>query len=186
MEQSGVPDRMKSMRLPKVASLIHVVRGRQVLLASDIAGLYGVETFNLNKAVRRNLERFPDEFMFRLTPDEYRALRFQIGMLKRGAHSKYRPLVFTQEGVAMLSSVLRSKRAVRVNIEIMRAFVRLRQALRANEELARKLEQVERVIAEHGAALGEHEAALRTVFDDLRALMGPPDGPRRKIGFRET
>src|SRR5258706_1428361 len=119
---------------------IYRIRGKQVMLDRDLAHLYGVMTFNLNKAVRRNVRRFPPDFMFRLTSIEYDALRFQIGILKRGQHAKYLPWVFTQEGVAMLSGVLRSSRAIQVNIAIMRAFVRLRHALASSQDLTRRIE----------------------------------------------
>jgi hypothetical protein len=113
------------------------------MLDRDLAALYGVETKNLNKAVRRNVDRFPADFMFQLTSDEAECLRFQFGTLKRGQHFKYLPQVFTQEGVAMLSSVLRSPRAVQVNIAIMRVFVRLRQTLALHKELATRLTELE-------------------------------------------
>lgn len=137
------------------------------MLDSDLAKLYGVTTFNLNKAVRRNRERFPDDFMFTLRQEEYRSLRFQIGILKRGRHSKFLPQVFTQEGVAMLSGILRSETAVRVNIAIMRAFVRLRRALAGAPESTR-LERVERKVDAHELELGEHEASLNEVFAAMR------------------
>ena len=116
----------------QIEQVILLIRGQRVMLDRDLAVLYGVETKNLNKAVRRNLDRFPDDFMFQLTLDEAQALaisRFQFGTLKRGQNIKYLPQVFTREGVAMLSSVLRSPRAVQVNIAIMRVFVRLRETL---------------------------------------------------------
>src|SRR5437870_5079988 len=126
----------------QVERSILLIRGHKVMLDSDLAALYGVETFNLNKAVRRNMDRFPEDFMFQLTKEEAERLRFQIGISKPGRGGRrYVPYVFTEQGVAMLSSVLRSKRAVHVNIAIMRAFVRLRQILATHKELARKLEE---------------------------------------------
>jgi hypothetical protein len=127
----------------EVQNRIYRIRGQQVMLDRDLADLYGVATFNLNKAVRRNVERFPVDFMFRLSASEYGALRFQFGILKRGQHAKYLPYVFTQEGVAMLSSVLKSPRAARVNIAIMRAFVKLRHAMLAHQGIARRVEKLE-------------------------------------------
>jgi len=121
------------------------------------ADLYEVRTKNLNKAVSRNIESFPADFMFQLTASEYRALRFQFGTLERGAHSKYLPRVFMEQGVSMLSSVLKSKRARQVNIQIMRAFVRLRQLLNTHKELARKLEELER----------KYDAQFKSVFDAM-------------------
>ena len=133
----------------RIEEAILLVRGQRVMLDRDLAALYGVETKNLNKAVRRNAERFPADFMFQLTAEEAESLRFQFGTLKRGQHSKYLPQVFTQEGVAMLSSVLRSPRAIQVNIAIMRVFVRLREALALHKELAQKLADLERKIESH-------------------------------------
>ncbi|PYQ60517.1 MAG: DNA-binding protein, partial [Acidobacteria bacterium] len=145
------------------------------MLDSDLAALYGVETFNLNKAVKRNLDRFPSDFMFQLTPAEARALRFQIGISSEGVHGgrRYLPYVFTQEGVAMLSSVLRSPRAVTVNIAIMRAFVRLREILATNRQLAAKVEEMER----------RYDAHFKAIFDVIQALMAPPkESDRGEMG----
>lgn len=143
------------------------------MLGSDLADLYGVETRVLNQAVRRNAERFPKDFMFQLSWEETSALRSQIVTLKRGQHRKYRPYAFTEQGVAMLSSVLNSPRAVRVNIEIMRAFVRLRQMLAAHADLARKHDDLER----------KYDRQFRIVFDAIRELMSPPEPKRKRIGF---
>jgi len=159
----------------RIERSIRLIRGHKVLLDSDLAVLYGVTTFNLNKAVKRNIPRFPDDFMFQLTGDERAALRFQSGMSKakgRGGR-RYLPYVFTEQGVAMLSSVLRTKRAVQVNIEIMRTFVKLRRMLATHEDLARKLNALEK----------KYDAQFRVVFDAIRQLMAPPDKKRRGIGF---
>jgi len=158
-----------------IEKAILLIRGQKVMLDRDLAKLYGVTTGNLNKAVNRNLDRFPDDFMFQLTPDEYNSLRFQFGILKKGQHSKYLPYAFTEQGVAMLSSVLRSKRAVQVNIEIMRAFVRLREMLASNVALARKLAALEK----------KYDEQFKVVFDAIRALMTPKaDQSRKQIGFQ--
>jgi hypothetical protein len=159
---------------------ILIIRGKKVMLSSDLAELYGVTTFNLNKAVKRNIDRFPLDFMFQLTVKENENLRFQTGILSlgHGKHSKYLPFVFTEQGVAMLSSVLRSKRAIKVNIEIMRAFARLREILAVNKDLARRLEELERKYNAH-----DHE--FKVVFDAIRELMKTPEKPKRKIGFLE-
>jgi hypothetical protein len=145
------------------------------MLGNDLAKLYEVPTKVLNQAVKRNQERFPSDFMFQLTPNEAQVLRSQFVTLKSstGRHSKYLPYAFTEQGVAMLSSVLRSKRAVQVNVEIMRAFVRLRRMLASNEDLARKLDALEK----------EYDSQFRVVFDVIRELMAPPEPRRRKIGF---
>ena len=172
---------------------ILLVRGHKVMLDADLAELYGVETKALTQAVRRNIERFPDGFMFQLTREEYRSLRRQFGTLEtesqagsvrlrsqivtlepgRGRYSKYLPMVFTEQGVAMLSSVLRSKRAIQVNIAIMKTFVRLRGILSSHRGLAEKLDALER----------KYDAQFKAVFDAIRELMAPPTSPRRRIGF---
>ena len=168
---------MTSKHLPipveSIEKAIFLIRGHKVMLDADLAELYGVTTGNLNKAVRRNLDRFPPDFMFQLKKEEYESIRFQFGILKKGQHSKYLPRAFTEQGVAMLSSVLRSKRAVQVNIEIMRAFVRLRQILGAHKALERKLEEMEM----------KYDEQFRVVFEAIRQLMTTPEPPRKKIGF---
>ncbi len=156
---------------------IFLIRNQKVMFDRDLAALYGVETFNLNKAVKRNLDRFPSDFMFRLTREEVEALRFQFGILKRGQHSKYLPVVFTREGVAMLSSVLRSKLAVRVNIEIMRAFIRFSRGAFNRKLISQRLEKIE-------SHLKVHDGKILDVFDSLRRLMGIQTANKRKIGFK--
>jgi hypothetical protein len=173
----------------RIANAILVVRGQKVMLDADLAELYDVETRALNQAVRRNLDRFPDDFMFQLTWEEAEELRSQnvilngaaarsqSVILKRGFNLKYRPYAFTEQGVAMLSSVLRSPRAIAVNIEIMRAFVRLREIIATNKELAQKLEDLERRIDHHDETIVE-------ILQAIRQLMAPePADPKRKIGF---
>ena len=148
------------------------------MLDRDLAELYRVETFNLNKAVKRNISRFPADFMFQLTKEEYTALRFQLGMLKKGRHSKYLPYAFTENGVAMLSSVLHSERAIQVNIAIMRAFTRLRRLISDHKELASRIEELEKKHA-------KHEVEITSVFKLLKKLMSPPpERPVKRIGFR--
>jgi DNA-binding PadR family transcriptional regulator len=146
------------------------------MLDADLARLYGVSTKVFNQAVRRNSDRFPPDFVFQLTDQEFYSLRSQIVTSKRKGGRRYRPYAFTEQGVAMLSSVLRSKRAIRVNVEIMRAFVRLRQILSGNKELAQKLEELERRI-------GAHDEQIQAIFEAIRQLMTPPEPNRRKIGF---
>ena len=160
----------------RIERAILLIRGKKVMLDADLASLYGVETRVLVQAVRRNLGRFPEDFMFQLSKEEVDFLRSQIVTLKRGRgqHSKYLPYAFTEQGVAMLSSVLRSPRAIQVNIEIMRAFVRLRQMLASHAELARKLDALEQ----------KYDAQFKAVFDAIRQLMAPPEPKRRPIGFR--
>jgi ORF6N domain len=158
---------------------IYLVRGLKVMLDADLAELYQVETFNLNKAVKRNLDRFPADFMFQLTSKEADSLRFQIGMSKpsgRGGR-RYLPYAFTELGVAMLSSVLNSKRAVHMNIVVMRAFVRLRELLATHKDLARKIEEL-------AATQGEHGIVLSAVVKEIKKLKSPPPAPpKRPIGF---
>ena len=133
------------LSLPDPTTLILTIRDRRVILDTDLATLYGVETGQFNRAVRRHLDRFPEDFMFQLTKDEHESLRCQIGISKAGRGGRrYLPYVFTQEGVAMLSSVLQSSRAAAVNVAIMRAFVRLRQMALSVQELARKVDVLER------------------------------------------
>ena len=160
----------------QIEHAILLIRGQRVMLDRELAALYGVETKNLNKAVQRNRDRFPADFMFQLTADEADGSRFQFGTLKRGQNIKYLPHVFTQEGVAMLSSVLRSPRAIQVNIAIMRVFVRFRETLALHRELAHKLAELERKIE-------GHDTSIRTLFDAIRELAVPPAKPRREIGF---
>jgi hypothetical protein len=157
---------------------IFLIRGHRVMLDSDLAALYGVETKNLNKAVRRNLSRFPADFMFQLTPEELANLKFQIGTSSSTHGGRRKPVsAFTEQGVAMLSSVLRSERAVRVNIAIMRAFVRLRETLSLHKELAHKLAELERRIE-------NHDESIHSLFEAIRQLMAPPaETPRKEIGF---
>ena len=145
------------------------------MVDADLAELYEISVKILNQAVKRNRSRFPEDFMFQLTSEESDPLRSHFVTLKtgRGRHRKYLPFAFTEQGVAMLSSVLRSKRAVQVNIEIMRAFVRLRQMLASNSQLATKLADMEK----------KYDAQFKVVFDAIRQLMTPPQPKKRKIGF---
>jgi phage regulator Rha-like protein len=159
-----------------IVSKIVLVRGEKVIIDHDLAELYDVETKQLKRAVRRNITRFPEDFMFQLTKEEYRSLRSQFGTLKRGTHSKYPPMAFTEQGVAMLSSVLNSDRAIEVNIAIMRAFVQLRKTLDSHSELARKLADLE-------MRFESHDEQIQAIFEAIRQLMAPPDKKVKKIGF---
>jgi hypothetical protein len=171
-----MPRHAKPVPFAAIESRIHLIRRSKVMLDADLAQLYGVETKNLNLAVMRNRERFPDDFMFRLNAQEFASLRLQIETSKSRGGRRYLPYAFTQEGIAMLSSVLRSPRAVAVNVEIMRAFIRMRGMLVSVDELARKPDALER------KALA-HDKDLEDVFEALRKLMIPPEPPRREIGF---
>jgi len=161
-----------------IESRIVELRGHRVMLDADLARLYGVEVRTLNQAVRRNAARFPSDFMFQLTWDETERSRSQIVILNkadgRGRNIKYLPYAFTEQGVAMLSSVLKSERAVQANVEIMRAFVRLRRLIGHNRELARRLDDLE----------SRYDHQFKVVFDAIRELMTPPTPPpKRRIGF---
>ncbi len=156
-----------------IATRIHIIRGQKVMLDSDLAELYGVETKYLIKQVNRNADRFPADFMFYLDNKEVTRLRFQIGTSKSRGGRRYRPYAFTEQGVAMLSGVLRSKRAIQVNILIMRAFVQLRYMISTNDEMTEKLDSLEK----------KYDACFRVVFDAIRRLMTPPEPDRRRIGF---
>ncbi len=153
---------------------ILLIRGEKVMLDSDLADLYQVKTKALVQAIKRNRERFPLDFMFQLTKEEFGNLRSQSVTSSRWGGRRYPPYAFTEQGVAMLSSVLTSPRAVRVNIEIMRAFVRLRWILSSNEQLSRKLEALEK----------KYDAQFKVVFDAIRQLMTPLGPKRRRMGFQ--
>jgi hypothetical protein len=165
-------DKYSIIPIERIEGVILFVRDHKVILDKDLAVLYGVSTGNLNKAVTRNIDRFPDDFMIQLTEEEFKNLKFHFGTSSWGGTRKL-PRAFTEQGVAMLSSVLQSTRAVQVNIEIMRAFVRLRQMLASNAELASKLDALEK----------KYDAQFKIVFDAIRQLMEPPEKPRKKIGF---
>jgi hypothetical protein len=156
---------------------IFLIRAQRVMLDFHLASLYGVATKNLNKAVKRNLDRFPADFMFQLAPDELENLRFQFGTssFEHGGR-RYASYAFTEQGVAMLSSVLKSKQAVAVNIAIIRAFVRLREALSLHKDLAHKLAELEKKIE-------NHDESIRTLFEAMRQLMAPPEKPQKEMGF---
>lgn len=167
----------KSVTAEVITNKIFIIRGRKVMLSSDLAVLYQVETKALLQAVKRNLVRFPEDFMFQLTWEEADSLRSQIVTLKkRGSHIKYLPYAFTEQGVAMLSSVLKSRRAVLVNIAIMRAFVILRETLGAHKELALKLRELE-------LKVGNHDEEIKMILDAIRQLMKEEEKPKREIGF---
>jgi hypothetical protein len=169
-----------------IENRIYMIRGHKVMLDKDLATLYGVPTKRLNEQVKRNIARFPEDFMFQLTKDEvtmFSSLRSQNATLDnkrnsgRGKYRKYMPYVFTEQGVAMLSSILNSGRAIQVNIAIMRAFVRLREILSTHKELAAKLKELEQKAE-------KHDIDIQAIFEAIRQLMSPPpEPPKRRIGF---
>jgi len=182
---------MKAPRIEGIARLVHVVRGERVLSDADLAALYGVSTSALNRAVRRNVQRFPSDFMFTLTAQEWENLKYQNGISSSSGHGGPRrrpsvsghggrrtlPYAFTEQGIAMLSSVLRSPRAVEVNIAIMRTFVELRRLMDSNRQLARKIETMEK----------KYDEQFAVVFDAIKRLIAEDDArrasPKRRIGF---
>jgi len=155
-----------------ITSKIYYIRKSKVMLDRDLAELYGVETGQLKRAVRRNIDRFPKDFMFELNDEEHENLRCQFGTSSWGG-TRYKPMAFTEQGVAMLSSVLNSKRAIQVNIQIMRAFNKLRQMLAAHEDLKRKIEAME----------ARYDKQFQIVFEAIRQLLEEDEKPKRKIGF---
>ncbi|MFA6003333.1 MAG: ORF6N domain-containing protein [Elusimicrobiota bacterium] len=168
----------------EITNLIHVIRGQRVMLDSDLAFLYDVPTKSLNLAVKRNIERFPADFSFVLSKNETASLRFQLETSNTGRGGRrHPPRVFTEHGVAMLSSVLNSSRAVRVNLEIIRAFIRFRRALLSNAELSRRLAAVEKTLAVHQDALLGHTAQIERLLEDIRSLLESPQSTRKRIGF---
>ncbi len=158
----------------RIASAILLLRGEKVMLDADLAALYGVETKALVRAVKRNIDRFPEDFMFQLTKAEFDNLRYQAGTSSSWGGRRTAPYAFTEHGVTMLSSVLHSERAVRVNIEVVRAFVRLRRILATHDDLARKFVALEK----------KYDAQFKVVFDAIRDLMAPPATSKRRIGFK--
>jgi len=163
--------------IESIVSKIVFIRDEKVMLDRDLADLYGVETGALNRAVKRNTERFPEDFMFQVTGEEAEVLRCQTGISKPGRGGRrYLPYAFTEQGVAMLSSVLNSKRAIDVNIAIMRAFVQLRKMIASHDKLARKLVELEQHLESHGEQ-------IQAIFETIRQLMATPETKKKKIGF---
>lgn len=177
-----------ALTIETIERKIYRIRGQKVMLDSDLAALYGVETKVLNQAVRRHSMRFPSDFMFQLTAEESEALRCQAGILElhdclrsqivtlkpgRGKHRKYSPYVFTEQGVSMLSSVLNSDRAIEVNIQVMRAFVKFREMIASHKELTKRLDEME----------NKYDSQFKIVFDAIRALVAEPEPAEKKIGY---
>lgn len=159
----------------RIETSIYSIRGERVMLDRDLAALYGIETKVLKRAVRRNIDRFPKDFMFVLDANEFQNWRLQFGTSKADRQGlRHPPMAFTEHGILMLSSVLKTKRAVNVNIEIMRAFVRLRHMLASNAELSRRLDELER----------KYDRQFRVVFDAVRNIMAPTATKSKQIGFR--
>jgi len=175
-------EKSNSQDILSVERLIYVIRGQKVMIDKDLSNLYGVSTKRLNEQVRRNIKRFPDDFMFQLTKEEFillksahYGLRSQIATSKSGGR-RYFPFVFTEQGVAMLSSVLNSERAILVNIAIMRAFVKIRQMIAFNKDLAQKLSEIEH-------KLGQHDQDIISLFGAITKIMRDESKPKNKFGF---
>ena len=180
MTKKRLPNTVDLIPVERIERQIYLVRGLKVMLDSDLAELYGVPTGRLNEQVKRNIKRFPEDFMLQLTQDEYDALRSQIAILKtggRGRHRKYLPRVFTEQGVAMLSSVLQSERAVQMNILIVRAFVKLREMLATHKDLAERMEKIE-------AAQERHTSVIELLAEEIDRMKGlPAEAEKTRIGF---
>jgi hypothetical protein len=178
--------KMVSVTDETVISKIYFVRSKKVMLDKDLAEMYGVETKVLNQAVKRNMSRFPEDFMFKLTEKENNSLRSQIVTLEsgKGKHAKYSPYAFTEHGVAMLSSVLNSKTAIKVNIQIIRIFTRMREMLLTHKDILIKLEKLEKKMVIQSKNLKKHENEIQIIFKALKQLLNPPAQPRKQIGFK--
>jgi hypothetical protein len=166
--------------IPDPATFIRTIRGVRVILDSDLAKLYGVPTFRFNEAIKRNRDRFPEDFLFQLTREEFSALTSQIAILKtgRGKHRKYAPFAFTEYGVFQAANVLNSPKARAIGIYAIRAFVRIREEISANQQIAKRLAEIDKTLL-------THDAALRDLYQKIRPMLLPPaDPPRRKIGFK--
>ncbi|MBU1320057.1 MAG: ORF6N domain-containing protein [candidate division Zixibacteria bacterium] len=168
----------QSVQIAKIESMIYVVRGQRVMLDSDIAELYGVETKRLNEQVKRNLDRFPEDFMFQLAPQEVTALKSQIATSKQGRGGRRtRPYAFTEHGAIMLANVLNSDRAIETSVFVVRAFVRMREILASQKELVGKIEQIERKV-------GKHDDDIKALVAAIRQLIIPPGPKKKQIGFK--
>ena len=173
--------------IDKIRNKIHTIRGQCVILDFDLATLYQVDTKMLKRAVRRNLKRFPGDFMFELTDDEYQSLRYHFGTLKRGQHAKYMPFAFTEHGVTMMASILNSERAIEMNIAVVRAFISLRQMTLYHKNLEGKLEQLKHELY---ARLSEHDIQLTSIYEAIENLLDEKAEmkswvDRERIGFNK-
>ena len=168
----------------EIEGAIHVIRGQRVMLDADLARLYGVQTERLNQQVQRNQARFPADFAFRLSPEEWEGMYLQFaGTLRRTRRSDRLPLAFTEHGCVMASNLLRSERAVEVSVLVVRAFVRMRATLAANAELAARMDELARMLEHQGGVLAAHDAAISQLLDEIRRLTRFPESPGRQIGF---
>jgi len=169
-------DSRSHIPIERIERMIYLIRGQRVMLDSDLAELYGVSTRRLNEQVKRNIERFPEDFMFQLTDEEYENLRSQNATSRSWGGRRYPPYAFTEHGAVMLTNVLKSDTAVSASIQVVRAFIRLREMLISNKELARRLDELEK----------KYDAQFKLVFDAIRELMKSPEKEQRRIGFRKS
>jgi hypothetical protein len=174
---------VKPITEDKIINKIYLVRGLKVMLDFDLADLYLVETKQLKRQVRRNIDRFPDDFMFELNEKEFDNLRCQIGSSSWGG-SRYFPMAFTEQGVAMLSSVLSSKMAIEVNIQIIRIFTKMRSMILSQKDILLKLEQVEKNMIKQDGKMKKYDEDIQIIFTALKQLLNPPQEPRKRIGFK--
>jgi hypothetical protein len=187
LNKGGILKRKRKKLIPSVhiESVIHAIRGERVILDTDLANIYGIPTYRLNEAVKRNRERFPDDFLFQLTRKEHAALTSQFAMSKRGRGGRRTsPYAFTEHGAVMAANILKSRRAVQMSIFVVRAFIKMRQAMTANRALLEKLQELEKKLTQR---LDAHEQAIVYVLAELQKLMEPPQLPepkRRPIGFQ--
>ena len=161
-----------------IKNKIYQIRGEKVMIDKDLADLYQVETKHLKRQVRRNIDRFPEDFMFELTQEEYESLRSQFGTLKQGVHSKYLPMAFTEQGIAMLSSVLGSPTAIRVNIQIIRLFTKMREFLFSNKELLLEMEKIKQKVS-------SQDKKIEVIFEYLTQFIKDKEKPRKVIGYKQ-
>jgi hypothetical protein len=174
---------VKPITEDKIINKIYLVHGLKVMLDFDLADLYLVETKQLKRQVRRNIDRFPDDFMFELNEKEFDNLRCQIGSSSWGG-SRYFPMAFTEQGVAMLSSVLSSKMAIEVNIQIIRIFTKMRSMILSQKDILLKLEQVEKNMIKQDGKMKKYDEDIQIIFTALKQLLNPPQEPRKRIGFK--
>jgi phage regulator Rha-like protein len=167
----------------KVINKIYLIREKRVMLDSDLAEMYAVETKQLKRQVKRNPERFPKDFMFELTKKEFENLRNQIGTSSWGG-TRYMPMAFTEQGVAMLSSVLNSATAIDVSVQIIRVFSKMRELLLTNKDILLKMEQVEKKMMQQDGKMRQYDKDIQLIFEALKKLLNPPQEPRKRIGFK--
>ncbi len=169
----------------KIVNKIHLIRDKKVMLDFDLAEMYSVETKQLKRQVRRNSERFPDDFMFELSAKELKNLRSQIGTSSWGG-TRYRPMAFTEQGVAMLSSVLNSPTSIEVNIQIIRVFTKMRELLLTNKDILLRMEKIENKMLKQGTKLKKYEGEIQKIFEALKQLLNPVTEPRPRVGYRRS